>query len=66
MSALSEECFLCISTCPMYYRFQPSDSFVGYQPDTPSAIVFTASKMLSAHQLLDPKSDEWEKEVKFN
>lgn len=26
------------------YRFQPCDSFVGYQADTPSAVVFTASK----------------------
>ena len=65
MYTSSEECFLCISTCPMFYRFQPSDSFVGYQPDTPSAIVFTASKMSSA-QLLDSKSVEWEKEVNFN
>ena len=27
-----------------YCRFQPCDSFIGYQADTPSAVVFAASK----------------------
>lgn len=28
------------------HRFQPCDSFVGFQADTPSAVVFTASKRI--------------------
>ena len=29
--------------------FEPSDSFVGFQNDTPAAVVFKASKMIGMH-----------------
>ena len=48
--------------CTYFYRFQPADSFIGYQDDTPSAVVFTASKNSPAQEL-DPASEEWKKEV---
>ena len=28
----------------MSFRFEPADSFIGYQGDTPAAVVFKASK----------------------
>ena len=30
----------------MSFSFQPADSFIGYQDDTPAAAVFKASKKL--------------------
>ena len=42
---------------PIVFRFQPSDSFIGYQADTPSAVVFRASSMVK------PDSKDWEIEV---
>ena len=44
-------------------RFQPCDSFIGYQADTPSAVVFTASRENGMTE--DQIEQTWESQVSY-